>query len=111
MIEKVIPGFESYNSKVQTPGGFSLPNGPKERKFETESGKAIFTSNEILYNKYDDDILILQTLRSHDQFNTTVYGLEDRYRGIHNDRDIIMMNEKEPWFSPRLVVRFLATVR
>ena len=95
MIEKVIPGFESYNSKVQTPGGFSLPNGPKERKFETESGKAIFTSNEILYNKYDDDILILQTLRSHDQFNTTVYGLEDRYRGIHNDRDIIMMNEKD----------------
>ena len=95
MIEKVIPGFESYNLRVRERGGFSLPNGPKKREFETKNGKALFTSNEILKNNYGDDILILQTLRSHDQFNTTVYGLEDRYRGIHNDRDVIMMNEED----------------
>ena len=95
MIEKVIPGFESYNLRVRKRGGFSLPNGPKKRKFKTKSGKALFTSNEILKNNYADDILILQTLRSHDQFNTTVYGLEDRYRGIYNDRNVIMMNEDD----------------
>lgn len=95
MIEKVIPGFESYNLRVRKRGGFSLPNGPKKREFKTKSGKALFTSNEILKNNYADDILILQTLRSHDQFNTTVYGLEDRYRGIYNDRNVIMMNEDD----------------
>ena len=95
MIEKVIPGFESYNLRVRKRGGFSLPNGPKKREFKTKSGKALFTSNEILKNNYADNILILQTLRSHDQFNTTVYGLEDRYRGIYNDRNVIMMNEDD----------------
>ena len=95
MIEKVIPGFESYNLRVRKKGGFSLPNGPKKREFKTKSGKALFTSNEILKNNYADNILILQTLRSHDQFNTTVYGLEDRYRGIYNDRNVIMMNEDD----------------
>lgn len=95
MIEKVIPGFESYNLRVRKSGGFSLPNGPKKREFKTKSGKALFTSNEILKNNYADNILILQTLRSHDQFNTTVYGLEDRYRGIYNDRNVIMMNEDD----------------
>ena len=95
MIEKVIPGFESYNLRVRKKGGFSLPNGPKKREFKTKSGKALFTSNEILRNDYGDDILILQTLRSHDQFNTTIYGLEDRYRGIYNDRNVIMMNEDD----------------
>ncbi len=94
-IEKVIPGFESYNLRVRKRGGFSLPNGPKKREFKTKSGKALFTSNEILKNEYDDDILILQTLRSHDQFNTTIYGLEDRYRGIYNDRNVVMMNEDD----------------
>ena len=95
MIEKVIPGFESYNLRVRKRGGFSLPNGPKKREFKTKSGKALFTSNELLKKNYADDILILQTLRSHDQFNTTVYGLEDRYRGIYNDRNVIMMNEDD----------------
>ena len=95
LIEKVIPGFESYNLRVRKKGGFSLPNGPKKREFKTKSGKALFTSNEILKNDYDDEILILQTLRSHDQFNTTIYGLEDRYRGIYNDRNVIMMNEDD----------------
>ena len=95
MIEKVISGFESYNLRVRKKGGFSLPNGPKKREFKTKSGKALFTSNEILRNDYADGILILQTLRSHDQFNTTIYGLEDRYRGIYNDRNVIMMNEDD----------------
>ena len=94
-IEKVIPEFSSFNKRVRNPGGFSLPNGPKERNFTTVSGKAMFTENEILERNHGDEILILQTLRSHDQFNTTVYGLEDRYRGIHHDRNVIMMNEED----------------
>ncbi len=94
-IENVITGFDSYNEMIRKPGGFSLPNGPRNREFKTQSGKAVFTENNILKKDYEDDVLILQTLRSHDQFNTTIYGLNDRYRGIYNDRDVIMMNEAD----------------
>ncbi|WP_266363720.1 FdhF/YdeP family oxidoreductase [Tellurirhabdus rosea] len=92
LIERVIPGFERYNERVRQPGGFYLPNGPRERRFTTPDGKAHFTVNlpEVISLKNNE--LLLMTIRSHDQFNTTVYGLDDRYRGIHNERRVVLMN-------------------
>ncbi|WP_374949326.1 FdhF/YdeP family oxidoreductase [Mucilaginibacter sp.] len=96
-IGKVIPGFENYNQRVRLPGGFYLPNAAREGKFETEAfkDKAPFTITEIPDHSMADDEYILTTIRSHDQFNTTIYGLEDRYRGIHNERRVIFMNPKD----------------
>ncbi|MFN8355410.1 MAG: FdhF/YdeP family oxidoreductase [Spirosomataceae bacterium] len=94
-IEQVIPGFERYNERVRQPGGFYLPNGPREGKFLTPSGKALFTVNT--YERFDvgPGELLMMTIRSHDQFNTTIYGLNDRYRGIHNERRVILMNQHD----------------
>jgi molybdopterin-dependent oxidoreductase alpha subunit len=96
-IEKIVPGFENYNQRVREPGGFYLPNGPRNGEFKTEKfgQKAPFTITELPEHKLADDEYIMMTIRSHDQFNTTIYGLEDRYRGIHNERRVIFMNRKD----------------
>ena len=94
-IELAIPGFENYNQRVRHLGGFYLPNGAREGKFNTLTGKAHFNVSDVTFMKLADDELMMQTLRSHDQFNTTIYGLNDRYRGITNERRIIFMNEKD----------------
>ncbi|OKS85941.1 FdhF/YdeP family oxidoreductase [Mucilaginibacter polytrichastri] len=96
-IEKVIPGFEEYNKQIRRPGGFYLPNAPRAGKFETDDwgGKAAFNVAGLPMHKPEADEYYLTTIRSHDQFNTTIYGLEDRYRGIHNERRVIFMNAKD----------------
>ncbi|MFN3489555.1 MAG: FdhF/YdeP family oxidoreductase [Emticicia sp.] len=95
LIEKTIAGFENYNVRVRQDGGFYLPNLPRERKFGTDSAKAKFSINELETIQLADSEYLMMTIRSHDQFNTTIYGLDDRYRGIHNERRIIMMNETD----------------
>lgn len=92
LIEKVVPGFDNYNERVRKPGGFYLPNGPRERKFPTKDGKAHFSINVPDKHELQPDELLLMTIRSHDQFNTTVYGRDDRYRGIHNERRVVFMH-------------------
>ncbi len=94
-IEKVIDGFEDFNKKLERKGGFYLPNGPREGKFTTTSGKANFTINKLPTWKLKKNELIMMTIRSHDQFNTTIYGMDDRYRGIYNERRVIMMNASD----------------
>jgi molybdopterin-dependent oxidoreductase alpha subunit len=91
-IARVIPGFEEYNHKLRKPGGFYLPNGPRERKFTTDNGKANFSKTTLEKYPLEPDQLVLMTVRSHDQFNTTIYEYNDRYRGIHGERRVLFMN-------------------
>ena len=91
-IEKTIPGFQNYNQRVRIPAGFYLPNDSREGKFNTFSGKANFTVSDIEFQQHEADELVMMTVRSHDQFNTTIYGLNDRYRGVSNERRVIFMN-------------------
>jgi molybdopterin-dependent oxidoreductase alpha subunit len=92
-IEHVVPGFDAYEERVNQPGGFMLPRPPRDsRTFETATGKAHFTVNPPTAVEVPDAHLLLQTVRSHDQFNTTVYGLDDRYRGIKGGRHVIFVN-------------------
>ncbi|GAB3582462.1 FdhF/YdeP family oxidoreductase [Hymenobacter daeguensis] len=91
-IARVIPGFEDFNQKLRRPGGFYLPNGPRERKFTTPDGKAHFTKTTLEKYALEPDQLVLMTVRSHDQFNTTIYEYNDRYRGIHGERRVLFMN-------------------
>lgn len=95
IIEKTIPGFGNYNERLRKPSGFYLPNAVKERKFNTKTGKANFSVLPLAKQQLKEDEYIMMTVRSHDQFNTTVYGMNDRYRGIHNERRIVMMHEKD----------------
>lgn len=96
LIEKSIGGFENYNERIREKNGFYLPNGPREQAFEnTGSKKANFTVNKLSYLTTEPSELIMMTIRSHDQFNTTIYGLDDRYRGIYNERRIILMNRTD----------------
>ncbi|MEZ4775250.1 MAG: FdhF/YdeP family oxidoreductase [Bacteroidia bacterium] len=95
MIEACIPGFEDYNQKVRRPGGFYLPNGARERKFNTPDGKAHFSVTAIPEIKLKSDEYLMMTIRSHDQYNTTIYGLDDRYRGIYNERRVVLMNAED----------------
>lgn len=94
-IEKVIPGFENYNKRVRKLGGFYLPNSAREKKFNTFSGKASFTISQINNFNLAEDEYLMMTIRSHDQFNTTIYGLNDRYRGVLNERRVVFMNEND----------------
>lgn len=94
-IEKTIPGFERYNERIRIPGGFYLPNGAREGSFKTTIGKARFSVNQYTPFKLAQNEYLMMTIRSHDQFNTTIYGLNDRYRGIYNERRVILMNEKD----------------
>ena len=94
-IEKVIPGFDDFNKRVRQPDGFYLPNGPRNGKFTTSSGKALFTVNPMPQFSVPKDHLVMMTIRSHDQYNTTIYGLDDRYRGIKNERRVVLMNRQD----------------
>ena len=94
-IEKVIPGFTDFNKKIRQPAGFYLPNGAREQNFHTKSGKAHFTINETSKLEIKNGEFVMMTIRSHDQYNTTIYGLDDRYRGVFNERRVIFMNEKD----------------
>ncbi len=95
-ISRVVPGCESYEVNVHRPGGFVLPHPPRDsRTFDTKSGKAEFVVSPIDVLQVPDGHLILQTLRSHDQFNTTIYGLSDRYRGIEGGRRVIFLHRDD----------------
>ncbi|MFE2912343.1 FdhF/YdeP family oxidoreductase [Kitasatospora indigofera] len=92
-IARVVPGFEDFNEKVRRPGGFALPHGPRDsRSFPTTTGKANFSVNPLTAPEVPAGRLLLQTLRSHDQYNTTIYGLDDRYRGITGGRRVVLVN-------------------
>ncbi len=91
-IARVVPGFENYNERVRQPGGFYLPNKPREGDYPTATGLARFTGNALPDLRLEPGQLVMMTIRTHDQFNTTVYGLHDRYRGLHGDRRVILMN-------------------
>jgi len=94
-IEHVVPGFAQYNRRVREPGGFYLPNGPREGKFTTPSGKAQFTVHPLPQHDLAADELLLTSLRSHDQFNTTIYGETDRYRGIFGGRRVLFLARED----------------
>ncbi|MFD6859727.1 FdhF/YdeP family oxidoreductase [Rhodococcus sp. NPDC060090] len=92
-ISRVVPGFEDYNTRVRQPDGFELPHPPRDsRRFHTETGRANFSVNELEWVPTPAGRLILQTMRSHDQYNTTIYGLDDRYRGVKGGRKVILIN-------------------
>ncbi len=91
-IDKTIPGFENYNERVRKPGGFYLPNGARDGNFKTATGKANFTINQVAEHNLSNGEFLMMTIRSHDQFNTTIYGLDDRYRGIYNGRRVVMVH-------------------
>ena len=92
-IARVVPGCEAYDEKVDRPGGFVLPHPPRDsRTFPTESGKAEFTVSPLDVLHVPEGRLLLQTLRSHDQFNTTIYGLDDRYRGVSGGRRVVFVH-------------------
>ncbi|MGI4020504.1 MAG: FdhF/YdeP family oxidoreductase [Janthinobacterium lividum] len=91
-VERVINGFEDYNIKVRIKGGFYLPNGTRIREWDTTNSKAKFTLTELVVEPLEKDELLMMTIRSHDQFNTTIYGLDDRYRGVYSERRVIFMN-------------------
>jgi molybdopterin-dependent oxidoreductase alpha subunit len=94
-IEKTIPGFDGYNLRVRQKEGFYLPNGARYNDYKTHTGKANFTATtveEIIVQAHE---YLMMTIRSHDQFNTTIYGLDDRYRGILNERRVILMNAED----------------
>lgn len=94
-IAEVVDGFENYNKRLKQPSGFYLPNGARVRDFKTKTGKANFSINKLPEWKLRKDELIMMTIRSHDQFNTTIYGLNDRYRGVFNERRVIFMNRED----------------
>ena len=97
-IEQTIPGFADYNQRIRTPGGFRMPLPPTERIWPTATGKAMFSVFEGVDENakgVGEDVLRLITLRSHDQYNTTIYALDDRYRGVFGRRDILFMNEED----------------
>jgi len=95
LIDKTIDGFENFNERVKQPIGFELPNGARTGNFTTPNKKANFTINKLGSINPDSDEFIMMTIRSHDQFNTTIYGLDDRYRGIYNGRMIVLMNNED----------------
>jgi anaerobic selenocysteine-containing dehydrogenase len=91
LIQQAIPGFDDFNERIGD--GFTLPHPPRdELKFNTKTGKARLTVNELAVLEVPQGAIILQTLRSHDQYNTTIYALNDRYRGIHAGRRVVMVN-------------------
>lgn len=103
LIEETIPGFSDFNQKLTQPGGFHLGNAAAERRWNTETGLAQFSSSELPERLVNQAVLdqghtpdlILQTMRSHDQYNTTLYGLNDRYRGVFGMREVVFINEAD----------------
>jgi len=92
-IGRVVPGAAGYAEKIRSSGGFTMPHGPRDsRTFPTTEGKAVFTVSPLEVLTVPPGRLVLQTLRSHDQFNTTIYGLDDRYRGIKSGRRVVFIS-------------------
>lgn len=91
-ISRIVPGFHDFNARVTRPGGFQLPNPVNEGVFNNKVGKALFTRNECVVPRAPEGHLLLQTLRSHDQWNTVPYSNNDRYRGIHGSRHVVLVN-------------------
>ncbi len=91
-IARVVPGFDDYNSRVRRPGGFQLPNAAGQRIFNTPGGRAVFTVHELPRHDLKPDEYLMMTIRSHDQFNTSIYGLDDRYRGVYGGRRVVFLN-------------------
>ncbi|BBY76361.1 hypothetical protein MPRF_32600 [Mycolicibacterium parafortuitum] len=92
-IADVVPGCEDYNRRVRGPDGFQLPHPPRDaREFHTATGKANFGAYPVEWVDVPQGRLVLQTLRSHDQYNTTIYGLDDRYRGVKGGRRVVFVN-------------------
>ena len=101
MISRVLPGFQDFNERVRVPRGFHLRNAAAEREWNTPAKKATFFTGP-LPEKTDHQealdrqgIFVLQTFRSHDQYNTTIYGMDDRYRGVYGERQVIFMNPQD----------------
>ena len=96
LMSNALAGFDDYNERVRTPTGFYLPNPPRDsRTFNTADGKAHFITHPLPNVKVDSDKFVMMTIRSHDQYNTTIYDLHDRYRGVHGNRRIILMNAND----------------
>ena len=97
LVERCIPGFEEYNKRVREPGGFYLPNGPRAGKFSSKEfgDKMPFSISRVPEITMEADDYRMATIRSHDQFNTTIYGMDDRYRGIHGERRVVFMNSSD----------------
>lgn len=95
-IAAVVPGCDDYNRRVRRPDGFQLPHPPRDRReFPTATGKANFAAYPLQWVPVPPGRLVLQTLRSHDQYNTTIYGLDDRYRGIKGGRRVVFVNPSD----------------
>jgi anaerobic selenocysteine-containing dehydrogenase len=95
-IAKVVPGFERYEERIQKGRTLFLPNGPRDaRRFATVDGRARFTANPLEYPHIPPGRLLLQTLRSHDQYNTTIYGKDDRYRGVYGGRRVVLIHAED----------------
>ena len=94
-IEHVVPGFENYSERARQPGGFYLFNPIRKREFKTSDSRAHFTVHPLPTIEMRPDQFLMMTMRSHDQFNTTIYGLDDRYRGIHNGRRVVFLNSED----------------
>lgn len=103
LIADTIPGFEGFNQRLEHPGGFYLGNSAGQRQWKTASGRANFKANALLQDLLHENVrasgqvpdLIMQSMRSHDQYNTTIYGLDDRYRGVKGQRDVLFVNEAD----------------
>ena len=96
LISQVVPGFEDYNERVRKPSGFYLPNPIRDnRKFPTPTGKAHFSVHPLSYIPLQENQFLMMTIRSHDQYNTTIYGLDDRYRGLKDGRRVVLMNRED----------------
>ncbi|MGW4027250.1 molybdopterin dinucleotide binding domain-containing protein, partial [Streptomyces sp. NPDC005009] len=94
-IANIVPGFHDFNRRVVRPGGINLPNPVNEGVFATSTGKALFTCNDWEMPQAPEGHLLLQTLRSHDQWNTIPYTNNDRYRGIHGSRRVVLINPED----------------
>ena len=92
LIQEVVPGFENYNERIRSADGFVLPNSARDRRWKTASGYAEFTVHPIPQIQLSSDQFLMATIRSHDQYNTTIYGLDDRYRGVYGERRVVMIH-------------------
>jgi molybdopterin-dependent oxidoreductase alpha subunit len=91
-ISRVVPGFDDYNARARQPGGFYLPNAARDRVFNTPQRRAVFTVHDLPRHDLKPDQFLMMTIRSHDQFNTSIYGLDDRYRGVYGGRRVVFLN-------------------
>ena len=108
LMSKSLYGFENYNQRVRNPEGFALPNPPRDsRTFATPDKKAHFIAHDLPDVSIPSGKYVMMTIRSHDQYNTTIYDLHDRYRGVHGNRRVILMNAndmiKRGWKTRRIV--------